>query len=173
MSTHRAAAYAYRNLGDSSLTVEQLSKILEGPNGILTLISNSQIGDDLASEAVTAITTAAFEIGEFTNPTPIIFQYRWKIPDNFLIPTREIYDPAVMAFILTSLLLQHAAELPEKAGIYTTAFKDIHSSLLTTVGNVAITDLTYISAICHHADLAAGFTPAIPIISFKPMPESE
>lgn len=178
------------------LTSEGLTKIIEGPNGYLKRFVSGKTGDSPAvyRSALEAVTAAAMEIGEFTNEVPILTPGFAKghfnsirLPTAFPIsfPTR---DPAELAYIVINYLLTQYEDLIKSCkrsflgfewytqkecrkidAIYEQAFTDIYSSVITTVGNIAVTDVTYISAVAHYVNLQLETEYTFPIISFAPL----
>jgi hypothetical protein len=189
---YRAAAVAYRNLSDTHLTVEQLSTLLESPNGYLqqyeTITKKTGCTKENASvfaNAITAVVDAAAEIGDFpgTGPSgPAITGLSGFPLPNFLpangysIPS-VMYDPALAAFFIINILIAQYEDfvfngkIPLKSlgEIFSQAFRDIYTSLLTTMPTTGkVVDLTYVSAVAHYVNLQIGIKNPIPIISFTP-----
>lgn len=197
-AVYRAAAMAYRNLGDSNLTTAQITALLEGPGGYLYQYEQSvrdlgctKANAQVFSNAITAAIDAASEIGVYTGTTVIVPEMAdFVLPPlltalGYTVPT-TVTDPALMAFYIINIMLyqyeqyvrfQRGCYTVEEVGeIFAQAFRDIFTSLLTTMPHVDTThttvgsqvvDLTYISAIAHYVDVQLGIRPAIPIISYN------
>ncbi len=194
---YRSAAAAYRNLSSTDVTVQQISQLLEAPGGYLQQYECTTKTTGCTKEnatvfanVITAAVDALAEIGVFpgtgpSGPTgPVITALTTSPPlptppgMGLTIPV-NIYDPAIAAFFIINILLAqyeiyvatapHGAPLCEVGQIFAQAFRDIFTSLLTTLpSSHQVVDLTYISAVGHYVDLQLGFTPAIPIISYTP-----
>jgi hypothetical protein len=197
---YRAAANAYRNLADTPLTAAVVERLLESPEGYLrqfeslqTTECTSKLIAQVFAHAITAAIDAAAEIG---TTGPMIAQLAaFPVPTlvQRVFPSGSTFvDPAKAAFLIINILLQQfiAYMSPKRceerrnsktgdqrpndevAIVFSQAFQDIYTNLITTVtlptGTVRLVDITYVSAIGRYVNLELGIRQPLPIIPYSP-----